>query len=444
MPSQSVSARTQCPSCGTQFILPPKALSNAQAKARCKKCQHIFLVNDYLVTELPIETTEPTIDQPIVAAPSSSASPLASAKTVTSSLPAATNTHAAFSAVSHKVNTDNEISDDLLNTARSDEKLSAPSSEDDGSTSRPLIHQDPVSSELSDDILIHDDMAIEDEDEDNLRYDDEELDRWINNPDLSTQLASSPTANRFDDNADTERSINADDADSQDDWLNQLLDEEGPTKDPNLSRSHTDDESEDLSKLLSDFGVESVAPAAISREEVLAKMNARLQHNQSQFSRSNSKSPLSAIVWGLGCLALALLLAAQYVIFNLDTLIKNPSHAAKLQSLCQLAHCALPSADMDQIRIAHLKHRPSQVEAASTHSDIMAAIVNNSNNEQLFPNLKVSIYGNTGLIGEFVASPEQYLTPPQRLLINDQSKLIMFTVPIKDSNIDLIDIKPFY
>ncbi|MDO5768825.1 MAG: DUF3426 domain-containing protein [Psychrobacter sp.] len=380
--SESLSSKTQCPDCGTQFVLPPKALNNVSAKARCKNCQHIFLVNDHLVTDDVMTNREST--------------ELSTVKPAVSK--------------SHPVN--------------------------------PKASGSVASQSVAADDLIHDNMPLDEDDD--LGSIDEELDNWLNNSSMTTQLSTPAAAHRFDKEVNNESSVHADNTDAQDDWLNKLLDEEGPGKDPNLSRSETNDNSEDLSKLLADFGVESVAPTTVSREEVLAKMNARLQTTQSQSARHSGKSPLSNVVWGLGCLLLALLLAAQYIIFNVDELMKNPNHAAKLQSICHVAKCALPGADLQQISVAHLKHRSSQVEAGTSHSDIMAALVNNSSDEQLFPNVKVSVYGSTGLIGEFAASPAQYLTPPQRLLIGNQSKLIMFTVPIADSNIQRIDVNTFY
>ena len=284
-------------------------------------------------------------------------------------------------------------------------------------------------------------MEIEDEQE--ADFDLPGIEDWVNNPSLLTEQLQTK-AHGFDKEVKNTEEIGADITTEDNAWLDKLLEEEKAQSDPANSRLSNNDDNTDLAKLLDDFGVESVTPPVISRDEVLVKMNSRLQSNHSNQSRRARHASIAMIFWVLGCGALLLLLMAQYVIFNLDSLMKNPTHSARLQAFCQIANCALPHADLDALKLTHITHRPSRVKEAAANTDITVAINNNSEIEQLFPNLKVSVYNQSALVGEFVASPEQYLNPPQRLLMNQQYKLIMFTIAMPDENIDRVEVAPFY
>ena len=243
----------------------------------------------------------------------------------------------------------------------------------------------------------------------------------------------------------TENHTFSSDKDAEHSALTSLLNDSATTSQSDTSSSVHDDEP--LGKLLSDFGVPIAEPTTKSKEEVLAKINSRLQSEQTPHSghtKTERRSTVSRLLWGLGCAGLALLLLAQYVIFNIDSLIKDPKYSSTLTSFCQIAQCTLPGADIDKFNIADVKHTASRVNDAGTHSDIMATLVNRNDEDQLFPNIKVSLYGQTGLIGDFIASPDEYLTPTQRLILANHSQQMMFTLPVKSSSITQIEISPFY
>lgn len=369
--------KTQCPICDALFVLPNKALDNPTAKARCKHCQSIFLVNEHLYQADLDPSTE----------------------AASGGLP------------------------DQAVTAPNAAEITTPSVRPKFSKDRP--------NEIDEYSLGNNDW----------RSDTAPAIRHPNHHSCDSYQAK-PAMNKEVYEA---TSVDADAA-----WLDELLDEKLPTvagpesqsTDHNLQEG--DLEAGELTELLSEFGVESVTPATVTREEVLAKMNARLDNHRAPQRHILGPSPIAKLFWIIGCLALGLLLFAQYVIFNVDNLVKDPGNATKLAKVCELANCSLPGADLQVLALTHINHRPSQIKSPSTHSDILAAIVNHSNIEQLYPNLKVSIYGDQGLIGEFVAGPEDYLTPAQRMIIGEQAKLIMFTVPVKDAKIDRIDIGTFY
>lgn len=376
--------KTQCPICDALFVLPEKALDNPLAKARCKHCQSIFLVNEHIYQA----DSDPSIDT----APVAFSEPTGTSEQTTSS-------------------------------------------ENQAAASSPSVR--PIFSKDSHNQV--DDYGLGDID-------------WRSDalPTTRHPESSYSESNRAK-HAVNKDAYDAANADADAAWLNDLLDEELPVvSDPDTmsvtdtSSARDDLEAGDLTELLSEFGVESVTPATVTREEVLAKMNARLENDRASERNIPGPSPMAKLFWLIGCLALALLLFAQYVIFNVDDLVKDPANASKLTKVCELANCSLPGANLQVLTLSHIKHRPSQVNAQATHSDIMAAIVNQSDVEQLYPNLHVSVYGEQGLVGEFVAGPEDYLTPPQRMIIGQQAKLIMFTVPVKDAKIDRIDIRTFY
>lgn len=156
----------------------------------------------------------------------------------------------------------------------------------------------------------------------------------------------------------------------------------------------------------------------------------------------NRRPIYASLFWIFGCLALLLLLLAQYVIFNLDNLIKSPSSEKRLVLFCHAVSCSLPSADLQNIAITNQTLRPSSLKVGGT--DILAALVNNSNQEQLYPNLHVRIYQDKTLLGEFIATPHDYLTVQQRLLGRKQVKLFMLSVDIPHKKITQVDITPLY
>ncbi|WP_227430999.1 DUF3426 domain-containing protein, partial [Psychrobacter sp. I-STPA6b] len=159
-------------------------------------------------------------------------------------------------------------------------------------------------------------------------------------------------------------------------------------------------------------------------------------------SISTGRNFYANLFWTLGCGSLVLLLLAQYVIFNLDTLIKDPVRQAQLSQFCHAVSCALPAADPQSLDIINQTQRSSKILPGGT--DILATLANTSNDDQLYPNLHVKLYDNGTLIGEFIAAPEDYLTVPQRLLSRQQVKLFMFTVDIPNKDITEIDMTPIY
>ena len=159
---------------------------------------------------------------------------------------------------------------------------------------------------------------------------------------------------------------------------------------------------------------------------------------------ASSSTPIATLLWIAGCAVLLLLLMAQYVIFNLNTLVKNPAHANRLQMVCSVVICGLPNADLSALNTTQLSIRRSKVNTSSDFSDLQAELVNNSAQAQLLPNLKVSVYSEAGLLGAFIAIPEDYLLSTQSQLAGEKSLSIMFTVPVSAQKINRFTIETLY
>ena len=276
---------------------------------------------------------------------------------------------------------------------------------------------------ISDDGLIHDGMYIDDDSDEDIEWAD--IDESL----LEQSSSTHPNINNSGSNIE------------DDSWLEALL--EGRV-DEDIDAKEVDRGNDaDLSALLQDVEVETGeadSPISPTVPPVYLASPTKVSANSSY--PSSSSLSLASLLWGLGCILLLLLLFAQYVIFNLDNLVKEPSHRSQLQGVCSMLNCALPNADLSQIEISNINHRSHQGQ--SDRSDIMAAIRNTSSVDQLYPNLKVIVNGASGVAGEFIAEPNDYLITPHRLLGGSQVTLFMFTVPIASSEVTSINIEPIY
>lgn len=183
---------------------------------------------------------------------------------------------------------------------------------------------------------------------------------------------------------------------------------------------------------------------AIDYSQSIGQQSRSNAQARSQPIKANPHTPLASLLWLVGCLVLVLLLFAQYVIFNLNTLIKNPAYAARLQALCSVAICSLPSANLAMFSITKQSYSSSQVNTGNNFSDIKANIINKSTYKQLLPSLKVTVYDKAGLLGAFIAMPEDYLLSNQSQLAGNKSKSLMFTIPVAVQKIQQVTIEAIY
>ena len=425
--------KTQCPHCQACFKIQQTQLNKVNATVSCDQCQQSFLVNKHL----------------ILTADAVSTSAIQENTTTDTNTTADSNGHSAQTADNHNKNqhaagaAKSPLTPPYLKNVSSDTLI-----EDD------LIH----------DGLIYDDMDSDEPEESVLEYDSlDSMDAWLtqasnmNNSSYTSTADNQPTSNlskKTDKNNASSAKVSSDDTtensssaqmalssaaandihanvdDTADNsWLEKLL------KEQNKSEEVRQDDT-DLSQLLLDMGVPLKDEASTSEE--------RVRKAQAKFTPTPQRRSIASLLWTLGCLVLALLLFAQYVIFNLETLMKNPVHAERLQSVCAVAACSLPSADLTAFTITNLNHKSSKIKMDGKSSDVSATLNNQSAKAQLYPNVKVSVYGANDMIGEFIATPADYLLSKQSQLAADSSRNILFTIPVANRQIREVTISPLY
>lgn len=415
--------KTQCPHCQACYSVKQTQLNQVNATISCDRCQQSFLVNKHLVVNSEV-IQKPTPQKNIPAQQKAQTQPIANEQ------------KASTSSNQHKPQNIPKPP-----TASTNKKKSSDALNYDG--------------------LIYDDMDIDDPEEVVQEYDSlDSMDAWltqasntnpsvsttekpkapssketIKSPNPSTKKPSTSTISAFSSTQDMLSSAAANDihanVESTDNnsWLQKLLEEQNQDEE-------TPPDDTDLSQLLSDMGV------PVKDEE--PAVDDRLRKTQLPFAPTQTTRSIASLLWVLGCLILALLLAAQYVIFNLENLVKNPAYAQRLQSICSVAACSLPSADLSVLTISNTFHRSSQIKTAGTFSDIGATLSNGSPQAQLYPNVKISVYGRDKLIGEFIADPNDYLLGKQSQLAANTDRQLLFTIPVANAQIRDITMTALY
>jgi len=408
--------KTQCPHCQAYSKVQQTQLNTVNATVSCDQCHQSFLVNKHLVVSHDVASTSPT---------------------KVKIAPTASNNKQAINKQAVQAPKNHQQSKNLSN--------------DDGAS----VTKQQASKSSIPDGLIHDDMDMDIDD--SL----DGMDAWLTKvshsepiaavtdkpkPAISkhtnqnssvavpsslpkTSTASSPPLKKSISSSEA-NSIHANvDSTSDHSWLEKLLEEQS-------KREEMPADDTDLSQILLDMGV------PIRTDE--SSLEERLKKSQSHFASTPTTHSIASILWLLGCLVLALLLAAQYVMFNLDTLIKNPNHAQRLQAICSIAACRLPSADLSALTVSNTTHRSSQIKTTGAFSDIGATLNNQSAQAQLYPNVKVSVYGDNALIGMFIAAPSDYLLGKQSQLPAADQRRLLFTIPIANTQIRQVTMTPIY
>lgn len=391
--------KTQCPNCDSTFDVPKALFNDADTKGRCPLCKHTFFVNQHLLGSANQHTNQ--------------------------------------------------------NISRASEAEAHPAKE----SSR----QTQAVDTLADDVLIHDDMEIDDDDvteEISADYADlEAMQAWLTDDNIHQPTHKSapnspqeitakiqdtdylPPSDHIKPNANTQNHHKTTPlpepnptASSEANWLEKMLEEKSDNPADSAAEA-------DLSQLLAEA---SSSEPNSQPQQILIQPSAKARMPMAQ---SNIQTSIASLLWLAGCLVLMLLLFAQYVTFNLDTLIKNPMYADRLQSVCAISACSLPQANLDAFEISDINVKPSQINTGLGASDIKATLVNQSPQAQLFPSLKVSIYDanhTDNLLGEFIASPTEYLLSPQRQLAGQYGQPVLFTIPLAARQIHHVTITPIY
>ena len=422
--------KTQCPHCHASSNIKITQLNQKTATVCCENCQQSFLVNNNLIVTAD---TDPS-NKNITGINSVNSSIVSEDKEKTSS------------------NTSTMLIDD-----------------DDSDLQSNLSTEPEAANILIHDDMIHDDMDIEADGDDDLEYDSlDSMDAWLTqNNDISHAATINDTphkkpSTKLDKNSDASvnilettssatgsltdapssaqialssaaaNDIHANiDSNADESWLEKLLKEQNQSEDAPKNET-------DLSQLLLSMGV------SFKEEDSSNAAHAKKMQAQDKFSPTPARRSIASLLWVLGSLVLGLLLFAQYIIFNLDNLVKNPAHAERLQKICSIAACSLPSADLAALTINDIKHKPSQIKTANTFSDISVTLNNQSPQAQLYPHVKVSVYGSDVLIGEFIAAPNEYLLSTQSQLGAESRRQLLFTIPVANAQISKVTINPIY
>ncbi|ALF60495.1 zinc-ribbon and DUF3426 domain-containing protein [Psychrobacter urativorans] len=413
--------KIQCPHCHASFNVPNAPLNQAAVKGRCGHCQQIFLVNENSVVSAPTQLSSTAETTPAPNSPTN---------------------HQQKILLNDKTVTDNV---------------------------KPSTTSKKTDSDVDTNILIYDDMEMDETSDSIDGYGSlDEMDAWLTQSDAPPTLAIDAELTGITDNTDTldtlilpstghsqpaiDTSISSADANdihasvgassgnhtSENAWLETLLEEQNQEQDEPTTSSVSQPDNTDLTQLLTNIGVKAID------EETFNQARASKIQEQGQSSSLYHHHSIAKGLWLAGCLVMLLLLSAQYVIFNIDTLVKNPTVAAWLQTICSSTACRLPHADISALTVNNISYRTSQVTAASTFSDIQANLVNESTQSQLFPSLKVSVHGKNDIIGEFIAQPKDYLSSTESQLAGERSKSVMFTVPVRAKQISQVIISPIY
>lgn len=222
-------------------------------------------------------------------------------------------------------------------------------------------------------------------------------------------------------------------SDGNEAWLDELINNHDPIK--TIPTSRTND---DLSELIG-ADLETLIPEAPSEKNpdiIRQKISERISHSPSQEQLVTKRSLLGQIMWGIGALSLLGFLAGQYIFFNGDGLAK----AGKGSFISNLCKTCLPSADISTLTTNY----SLQNGQADFSTDLIGTINNTSATAQLYPNLKISVMGKNGLIGDLALAPKDYLDTPQKLIGASSNGRFMLTLDAPIQEIVSVRIEPFY
>lgn len=405
--------KTECPRCHTVYPMPDSKLNEPKARANCGKCGHTFYLNLHI-----IDPKTADINSKLNAKAQATPQVKPQVKTQIKTQQVATNTQARPTPTKDS-QSKQPASDVGLFADDPNDKIAPPKI--------PIKKKKPV---VPTEGMIFDDMAGDDVANDALDFDG--LDDFmkqevvINKPVTASSKLDNAQQNGSDDEA----------------WLDDLLkndDSPAITTKP-LDNRPSDDFSDILGEDYTDI-IPIAHQATIDDPKAFTqRAETRLAHNPSQEQLAKKRSVGLSLLWVLGCLMLVGLLFVQYVIFNADTIAKTPQKAGIAGTLCGVLPCPKASADIGAFSITHTT-KPSDADHAT---DIIAIMQNTSGAEQLYPNLKITLNGNSGIVGEAALTPADYLTNEQRLIAPATQKRFMLTFDVDSSAVKSITIEPFY
>lgn len=173
------------------------------------------------------------------------------------------------------------------------------------------------------------------------------------------------------------------------------------------------------------------------------KIDERLSQQVSSQQSLNAKIFNMSIVWGLGSLLLIFLLAAQYIIFNINTLITSKTNAAVLSNIChKIPACQLPIADTGLIDVQMLALAHSSKQAGQT--DMIFTLTNTTDNNIIYPSVKVSLRSGNTILAQTLLTPSHYLEAGNNYLMPHQIKPVKLRIDFPKTKVQAANIELIY
>lgn len=173
------------------------------------------------------------------------------------------------------------------------------------------------------------------------------------------------------------------------------------------------------------------------------KIDERLSQQVSSQQLANAKIFNMSIIWGLGSLLLVFLLAAQYIIFNIDTLITSKANAAVLSKIChKIPACQLPIADTGLIDVQMLALAHSSKQAGQT--DMIFTLTNTTDNNIIYPSVKVSLRSGNTILAQTLLTPSHYLEAGNNYLMPHQIKPVKLRIDFPKTKVQAANIELIY
>nr|WP_309596399.1 DUF3426 domain-containing protein [Moraxella osloensis] len=173
------------------------------------------------------------------------------------------------------------------------------------------------------------------------------------------------------------------------------------------------------------------------------KIDERLSQQVSSQQLANAKIFNMSIIWGLGSLLLVFLLAAQYIIFNIDTLITSKANAAVLSNIChKIPACQLPIADTELIDVQMLALAHSSKQAGQT--DMIFTLTNTTDNNIIYPSVKVSLRSGNTILAQTLLTPSHYLEAGNNYLMPHQIKPVKLRIDFPKTKVQAANIELIY
>ena len=177
--------------------------------------------------------------------------------------------------------------------------------------------------------------------------------------------------------------------------------------------------------------------------EYQQKIDERLSQQVSSQQSLNAKFFNMGIVWGLGSLLLIFLLAAQYIIFNINTLITSTTNAALLSTIChKIPACQLPLANTELINVQMLALAHSSKQAGQT--DVVFTLTNTTDNNIIYPSVKVSLRSGNTILAQTLLTPSHYLEAGNNYLMPHQIKPIKLRIDFPKTKVQAANIELVY